>query len=348
LEDPVRGAFIDYVDENLRRDNPLGLSNRCMILLFEGENAFRHLMDDVVGRASPRVTGHTVRGTYGDFIRDANGRIRHFEPAVITGPTPELSVEHLRLLAQYSESDGGILTGRCKYPPGSNIETCLIIIKPDNFEKPTRRPGNIIDVFSRTGLRIVGTKLFGMTVAQAEDFYGPLKSLFLTRLKPNLTQETYARLHNAFAFPFNMADAERIADMLAERNAVAELNRIVEYMTGVNPEEVPDPKQKAAASRSKCLVMLYEGDNAISRIRRYLGSTDPTKAEPATVRSEYGRDLMRNGAHASDTVASSKRERKIIGMWEEKPESDFKKVIELAKSPELTKMAQSRLEELEK
>jgi nucleoside diphosphate kinase len=212
-------------------------------------------------------------------------------------------------------------------PPGSNVETALVILKPDNFERPTRRPGNIIDVFSRTGLRIVSTKLFNMTVAQAEEFYGPLKEMFTTRLKPNVTQEIYGRLHDAFNFPFTMADADQMANELAERNAISEFNRIVEYMTGVNPEEVSEDEKKTA-SRTKCLAMLYEGPDAISKIRKYLGSTDPTKAEAATVRSEFGRDLMRNGAHASDSTASAQRERKIIGLWEETGPSDVKKQIE--------------------
>jgi nucleoside diphosphate kinase len=207
------------------------------------------------------------------------------------------------------------------------VETCLVILKPDNFERPSRRAGSIIDVFSRSGLRIVGVRLFNMTVAEAEEFYGPLKEDFRLRLRPNLTQEVYSRLHNAFAFPFAMLDAEGVADALAERNAVAEFNRIVEYMTGVNPEEVADPQSKRTASRTKCLAMLYEGPDAISKIRRFLGSTDPSKAEPATVRSEFGRDLMRNGAHASDNVTASERERKIIGMWQESGQSDVKQTI---------------------
>lgn len=327
MDPAVAEAWRRYVDESLRHDNPLGLLPRCMLLLFEGPDAVRHLRQDVIGGFTDQPVGDNVRGTYGDFVRDGNGKIRYFEPAAITGPTPALTIEHLKLFAQYSDSDGGILTGKCKYPSGSNIETSLVILKPDNFEKPTRRAGNIIDVFSRTGLRIVGTRLFNMTVAQAEEFYGPLKELFLTRLKPNVAQEIHNRLHDAFAFDFTMADAERMAESLAERNAQAEFNRIVEFMTGVNPDKISDPAMKRSASRSKCLAMLYEGPDAISKIRRYLGSTDPTKAEPATVRSEFGKDLMRNGAHASDSPASAERERKIVGMWSESGHSDMKRII---------------------
>jgi len=327
IEPRLAEGWRRYIEENLSERNPWGFVPRCMLLLFRGPDATRHLKEDVIGSFTEQPVGDTIRGTYGDYIRDADGRIRYFEPAVITGPTPELNIEHLRLFARYSDSDGGIFTGRCKFPPGSKVETSLVILKPDNFERPTRRPGNIIDVFSRTGLRIVGTRLFNMTVAQAEEFYGPLREIFVKRLKSNITQEIYSRLHDAFAFPFTMVDAEKMAEGLTRRNAEAELNRIVEYMTGVHPDEISDPKDKATASRTKCLAMLYEGDQAIGKIRRHLGSTDPTKAEPATVRSEFGRDLMRNGAHASDSIASAERERKIIGMWAESGESDVKIII---------------------
>ena len=45
---------------------------------------------------------------------------------------------------------------------------------PDNFRFPNARPGGVIDLFSRTGLYIVGFKVHYMSVAQAEKFYGPV------------------------------------------------------------------------------------------------------------------------------------------------------------------------------
>jgi len=290
--DPVlRDAWLRYIDEWLRRDNRLGYLPRCMLLLFKGPNAVRHLKEDVIGGFTEQPVGDTIRGTYGDLIRDENGGIRHFEPAVITCPD--------------------------------------VLIKPDNFYRRSRRPGNIIDTFSLTGLRIVAAKLFNMTVAQGEQFYGPLKEIFVEKLRGNVTREIYQRLHNAFSFPFTMVDAEALAERLAERNAVAEFNRIVEYMTGVNPEDITDPEEKATASRTKCLAMLYEGPDAITKIRNVLGSTDPTKAEPGTVRSDFGRDLMRNGAHASDSVENAQREREIIGLTPgQETDCDVKQIID--------------------
>jgi len=312
-EQAIQAAWRRYVNDSLRQKNPWGYLPRCMLLLFRGPNAVRHLKDDVIGRFTEQPVGDTIRGTYGDLIRDETGVIRYFEPAVITCPDAELNNEHLKLFADYAISDGGVLAGRIRYDQ-PNVQVSLVMLKPDNFYRPSRRPGNIIDTFSLTGLRIVGVKLFNMTVAQGEEFYGPLKDQFVTKLKGNVTREIYERLHDAFTFPVTMADAESMADLLAERNAAAEFNKIVEYMTGVNPDDLADPAEKASASRTKCLAMLYEGVDAINKIRTVLGSTDPRMAEPGTVRSDFGRDLMRNGAHASDSEEIALRERQIIGM----------------------------------
>ncbi|MDY6913194.1 MAG: nucleoside-diphosphate kinase [Planctomycetota bacterium] len=327
MEPALKGAWHRYVDESLRPNNPWGYLPRCMLLLFSGPNAVRHLKQDVIGSFTETPVGDTIRGTYGDLIRDESGTIRHFEPAVITCPVPELNNAHLKLFADCAVDDGGVLTGKINYDK-PNVQVSLVMIKPDNFERRSRRPGNIIDTFSLTGLRIVAAKLFNMTVAQGEEFYGPLRQMFVTRLKGNITQEVYQRLHDAFVFPFTMADAEKVADALAERNATTEFNRIVEYMTGINPENVADEAAKTTASRAKCLAMLYEGPNAINKVRDVLGSTDPTKAEPGTVRSDFGRDLMRNGAHASDSAENAIRERKIVDLDETETDTcDIREII---------------------
>jgi nucleoside diphosphate kinase len=324
MDAKLESAWHKYIDESLRPDNPWGYLPRCMLLLFRGPNAVRHLKEDVIGGFTDQPVGDTIRGTYGDYIHDDHG-IRYFEPAVITCPNSEVNDKHLELLAKYACTDGGLLDGRIEYPEG-NVEVSLVMLKPDNFERRSRRPGNIMDAFSLTGLRIVGAKLFNMTVAQGQEFYGPLKDIFVRKLKGNIAQEVYQRMHDAFSFPFTMVDAAAVSDMLAERNAITEFNRIVEYMTGVNPEDV-DPSQAKIASRTKCLALLYEGSQAINKIRNVLGSTDPNKAEPGTVRSDFGRDLMRNGAHASDSPESAIRERRIVGLLDRETDCDLAATI---------------------
>ena len=42
----------------------------------------------------------------------------------------------------------------------------------------------------------------------------------------------------------------------------------------------------------------------------------------------YGNDLMKNGAHASDSPESAERERRIVGLWEERGVSDTQETID--------------------
>jgi nucleoside diphosphate kinase len=64
----------------------------------------------------------------------------------------------------------------------------------------------------------------------------------------------------------------------------------------------------------KCLGLVYEGENAVAKIRDVLGPTDPMKAPGGTVRREFGSDVMVNTAHASDSAENARREIGILGM----------------------------------
>ena len=65
LPPAIASGLKSYVNANLRRDNPFGISNRIMVLLFEGEDAIASLCKNVVGELSFDVKGDTVRGTHG-------------------------------------------------------------------------------------------------------------------------------------------------------------------------------------------------------------------------------------------------------------------------------------------
>ncbi len=49
------------------------------------------------------------------------------------------------------------------------------------------------------------------------------------------------------------------------------------------------------------IAAVFEGDNAIERIRKLMGATDPAKADAGTIRKDYGLDIQRNATHASDS-----------------------------------------------
>ena len=48
------------------------------------------------------------------------------------------------------------------------------------------------------------------------------------------------------------------------------------------------------------VVMVLEADDAIARLRKLMGATDPAKAEPDTVRHRFGSNIERNSIHGSD------------------------------------------------
>jgi nucleoside-diphosphate kinase len=45
----------------------------------------------------------------------------------------------------------------------------------------------------------------------------------------------------------------------------------------------------------------FEGEGVIQKIRALMGATNPAKADPGTIRKDYGLDLQRNSTHASDS-----------------------------------------------
>src|SRR5271163_607302 len=53
-------------------------------------------------------------------------------------------------------------------------------------------------------------------------------------------------------------------------------------------------------SSGKAVVMALEGENAISKWRDTMGSTDPAKAAPGTIRRELGTSIQYNCTHGSD------------------------------------------------
>lgn len=54
--------------------------------------------------------------------------------------------------------------------------------------------------------------------------------------------------------------------------------------------------------------MVVEGEEAISVVRSMVGETDPTEADPGTIRGDYALDIGRNCVHAADSMESAERE----------------------------------------
>ena len=119
---------------------------------------------------------------------------------MLAPPTAEESETKLKLWTQYSDADGGVLENVIGYQPGEKPQRTLVLIKPENFRFPSGRPGNVIDFFSRTGLFIIAIKLHRMSVAQALEFYGPVREVLRSKLKEVFAGKAKAALEKEFGF----------------------------------------------------------------------------------------------------------------------------------------------------
>lgn len=57
-----------------------------------------------------------------------------------------------------------------------------------------------------------------------------------------------------------------------------------------------------------CVAVIVEGEEAVSRMRRLIGATDPTKAKRGTLRKLFGHSGASNAVHGSDSWESAERE----------------------------------------
>lgn len=132
----------------------------------------------------------------------------------------------------------------------TDIQTSLVIIKPDGVEK--KAIGDIITRFESAGLVIEEMKMLKIS-----------KSLALQHYREHVGMPYFERLIN--------------------------------YMT-----------------KTKSVVIVLSGKDAISKARKVMGPTDSTKAPKGTIRGDYGTDITINVIHGSDSQKSANREIKIF------------------------------------
>ena len=305
----IQELIRDYVKHSFL-PNEADPKPRVLLLVFRGEDAVAKLRAAVGSITTDGPAGETIRDTDGDYITDAAGKVVYFEPAVLCPPEADSAERNLKVWAKFSDTDGGILEGAA-YPAGAEVQRTLVLIKPDNFRFPNSRPGAVIDVFSRTGLTIIGTKVHFMSVAQACEFYGPV----LDVLKRVLCERTGAVSRLAVEQELGMMLDDELQKKLGEIiGPVAGQHNwedIVKFMSGSKPSECPAEKREEPGTE-KCIALVYEGVEAVRKIREVLGPTDPSKAPPGSIRREFGQTIMVNAAHASDSTDNARREMKII------------------------------------
>ena len=65
-------------------------------------------------------------------------------------------------------------------------------------------------------------------------------------------------------------------------------------------------------SSGPIVVMILEGENAITVNRKIMGATDPKQADDGTIRKEFGISIDKNSVHGSDSGDNAKKEIKFF------------------------------------
>jgi nucleoside-diphosphate kinase len=65
-------------------------------------------------------------------------------------------------------------------------------------------------------------------------------------------------------------------------------------------------------SSGPVVIMVWEGDKVVERVRKIVGETDPLDARPGTIRGDFAQQIGRNLIHASDSPENARKE---INLW---------------------------------
>jgi nucleoside-diphosphate kinase len=86
-------------------------------------------------------------------------------------------------------------------------------------------------------------------------------------------------------------DQAKAAGFYAEHEGRPFFPNLVEYMTS-----------------APVFVQVLEGDNAVLKNRELMGATNPSEAEPGTIRADFAEAIDANAVHGSDSTDSAARE----------------------------------------
>jgi hypothetical protein len=118
-------------------------------------------------------------------------------------------------------------------------------------------------------------------------------------------------------------ETQHLGEILGPLFGENQFESIVKFMSGLAPSEC-DVARRGEPGTEKCIALVYEGVNAVNKIRDVLGPTDPSKAPPGSIRKEFGSTIMVNAAHASDSEENARREIGIVKV----ADNTFRRVVE--------------------
>jgi hypothetical protein len=150
-----------------------------------------------------------------------------------------------------------------------------------------------------------------------------VKEVLRTKLKDMVANKAKTAIEKELGFQVPANEEKQLGDILGPLFGDNQFDNIVRFMAGRAPGEV-DPATAKEPGTEKCIALVYEGIEAVRKIRDVLGPTDPSKAPPGSIRREFGQTIMVNAAHASDSEENAQREIGIV-----KPgENNFRREIE--------------------
>ncbi len=111
----------------------------------------------------------------------------------------------------------------------------------------------------------------------------------------------------------------KVSRTLAENHYFDLKKRLIEKFGKEKGEEVFENNLKYIQGKfhtDRVLALVYQGEDAVKKIRELAGETNPEKANPISIRGKYGRvhsetKVFENVVHCSDSAENAKREIKL-------------------------------------
>lgn len=177
-----------------------------------------------------------------------------------------------------------------KYP---SIEKSFVMLKPDTVARGL--VGNIFQRFEEQGLKLVAARMIRATSKQALEHYPSDDDDWLYNIGRKSTENFGGKKEVKKAYGTD--DCKEIGKIVHKA--------MVDFITG-----------------GPIIITVWEGNHAIERIRKLVGSTVPTFAEVGSIRGSYafdtpvlavksGRITFKTLIHASDSPDEVEREIKI-------------------------------------
>ncbi|HLC59490.1 MAG TPA: nucleoside-diphosphate kinase [archaeon] len=171
------------------------------------------------------------------------------------------------------------------------MERTLVVVKPDGMKR--NLVGKIISRFEQEGLKVVAMKMVNVTKKLAEKHYTDSDTQVIGMGNKTLSATGETRSNELFG----TADAKKIGIKLREW--------MIDFITS-----------------TPVVAFILEGHDAVAKVRKIVGFTDPTRADKGTIRGDLGTDSImkaneekratENLVHASGSVEEAEKE---IKMW---------------------------------